>query len=95
LLRSGTSVGANSRAAESERSRPEFVAKLGDCLGDLSETDSWLELMAAKGIIPRYRLTPPTHATRELIAILTSITKKARNRYSPNFPCATPSPTKF
>ncbi len=33
VLRSGTSVGANYREACRSRSKAEFIAKLGDCLG--------------------------------------------------------------
>jgi four helix bundle protein len=32
VLRSGTSVGANYREAHRARSKPEFIAKIGDCL---------------------------------------------------------------
>ena len=32
VLRSGTSVGANYREANRARSKPEFIAKIGDCL---------------------------------------------------------------
>ena len=80
VLRSGTSVGANYREADSGRSKPEFIAKMGDCLKELSETDYWLELMAAEEIIPADRLVPLMQETRELIAIFTTIIKKARSQ---------------
>jgi four helix bundle protein len=56
VLRSGTSVGANYREADSGRSKPEFIAKMGDCLKELSETEYWLELMAAEKVLPSDRL---------------------------------------
>jgi four helix bundle protein len=37
-LRSGTSVGANYRQAYRARSKPEFISKCGDSLGELEET---------------------------------------------------------
>ena len=80
ILRSGTSVGANYREADSGRSKPEFIAKMGDCLKELSETDYWLELMAAEEIMPPDRLAPLQQETRELIAIFTTIIKKARTQ---------------
>lgn len=39
VLRSGTSVGANYREAFRSRSKLEFIAKIGDCLKELAETD--------------------------------------------------------
>jgi len=45
LLRSGTSVGANYRAACRARSKAEFVAKLGIVLEESDETVFWLELL--------------------------------------------------
>jgi hypothetical protein len=41
VLRSGTSIGANYREAYRGRSRPEFIAKCGDCLREIEE---WSEL---------------------------------------------------
>jgi four helix bundle protein len=80
VLRSGTSVGANYREADSGRSKAEFIAKMGDCLKELSETEYWLELMAAEEILSSDRLAPLIQETRELIAIFTTIIKKARGR---------------
>jgi len=77
VLQSGTSVGANYREADSGRSKPEFIAKMGDCLRELSETDYWLELMAVEEIVSAGRLAPLMKETRELIAIFTTIIKKA------------------
>jgi four helix bundle protein len=78
VLRSGTSVGANYREADSGRSKAEFIAKMGDCLKALSETEYWLELMAAEEILSSDRLAPLIQETRELIAIFTTIIKKSR-----------------
>jgi four helix bundle protein len=41
LLRSGTSIGANYRAACRARSRAEFIAKLGIVLEEADETAFW------------------------------------------------------
>ena len=78
VLRSGTSVGANYREADSGRSEAEFIAKMGDCLKELSETEYWLELMAKEEILSSDRLAPLIQETRELIAIFTTIIKKSR-----------------
>jgi four helix bundle protein len=45
LLRSGTSVGANYRAACRGRSRAEFIAKLGIVVEEIDESVYWLELL--------------------------------------------------
>ena len=41
VLRSGTSVGANYREASRARSKAEFIAKMGDCLKELGESEYW------------------------------------------------------
>ncbi|RLD98018.1 MAG: four helix bundle protein [Bacteroidetes bacterium] len=56
VLRSGTSVGANYREANRGRSKAEFVAKLGDCLKELDETDYWLSLLVKSEIVPVSRM---------------------------------------
>ena len=56
VLRSGTSVGANYREAHRARSKPEFIAKVGDCLKELDETAYWLELLTESGIVPSVKL---------------------------------------
>jgi len=78
LLRSGTSVGANYREAHRARSKAEFISKVGDCLKEADETFYWLELMADENIVPRPRLSPLIGETNELIAILVTISKRAR-----------------
>ncbi len=45
VLRSATSIGANYREASRGRSKPEFIAKIGDCLREAEETGYWLELL--------------------------------------------------
>lgn len=80
VLRSGTSVGANYREASRSRSRAEFIAKLGDSLKELSETEYWLELMADEEIVPASRMAPLLAETRELLAIFVSSINTARHR---------------
>ena len=78
LLRSGTSVGANYREANQGRSRAEFLAKMGDCLKELSETDYWLELLSAEDFGDKSYCEDLLQETRELIAIFTSIIKNTK-----------------
>jgi four helix bundle protein len=80
VLRSGTSVGANYREATRARSTAEFVSKVGVSLQELGETDYWLELLAASGIVPEARLADLRNELNELTAILVSSVKTAKKR---------------
>jgi four helix bundle protein len=74
MLRSGTSVGANYRAACRARSKAEFVAKLGVVLEEADETVFWLELLQESSLISAQKLAPLVQEARELTAIfVTSI----------------------
>ena len=79
VLRSGTSVGANYREAHRARSKAEFIAKIGDCLKELDETAYWLELLAESGIVPTPKLAALLDETNQLLAILTTTSKNAKN----------------
>ncbi len=79
VLRSATSVGANYREADEGRSKAEFIAKMGDSLRELSETEYWLELLIDSGTIKAETMTPLLVETRELKAIFSTIIRKARS----------------
>ena len=78
VLRSGTSVGANYREAHRSRSKPEFIAKLGDCLKELAETAYWLELLAESGIVAPPKLARLCDECNQLLAIFNTISKKTK-----------------
>jgi four helix bundle protein len=78
VLRSGTSIGANYRAACRARSRAEFVAKLGIVLEEADETTFWLELMRDSGIFPEEKLKNIVHEAKELVAILVASVRTAK-----------------
>jgi four helix bundle protein len=79
VLRSGTSVGANYREADEGRSRAEFIAKMGDSLRELSETEYWLELLIESEIVKPDLMAPLLEETRELKSIFSTIIRKARS----------------
>jgi four helix bundle protein len=56
LVRSGTSVAANYRAACRARSKIEFVAKMGVVLEEADETQLWLELIIEAALIAAKRV---------------------------------------
>ena len=78
-LRAGTSIGANYREASRARSRLEFIAKVGDCLKEADETEYWLELLADEAFLSPQDAAPLLDESRQLIAILTTIVRKAKD----------------
>ena len=70
ILRSGTSIGANYRAACRGRSRAEFAAKLGIVLEEADETVFWLELIQGANIVPKEKLSALTKEANELVATI-------------------------
>ena len=80
LLRSGTSVGANYRAACRARSKTEFIAKLGVVAEEADECAFWLELIM-EGQLLKLRLIESLYQeTKELIAIFTTTLKSAKSK---------------
>jgi len=82
VLRSGTSVGANYREANRARSKPEFIAKIGDCLKELDETAYWIELLTESSIVPDAKLAALRDECDQLVAIFTTISKKTKANVS-------------
>ena len=80
LLRSGTSIGANIEEAQASQSTADFISKYSIACKEARETHYWLRLLAATDILPEHRLSDLLNECNELIAILTSIIKKLRNR---------------
>ncbi|QYK51488.1 MAG: four helix bundle protein [Anaerolineales bacterium] len=79
LLRSATSVGANYRSACRARSRAEFISKLNIALEEADESLYWLELLHAAHLVPASQLLSLIDETNQLVAILTTSTKTARD----------------
>ena len=78
LLRSGTSVAANYRAACRGRSRAEWLAKIGIVVEEADETVFWLEMLADCGVISTKRLKSLTEESEELVAIFGATKHTAR-----------------
>jgi four helix bundle protein len=72
LIRSGTSVGANYRAACRSRSRAEFASKLGVVAEEADETVYWLEVIRDGNLLPAKKLTELLKEADELTAIFTA-----------------------
>lgn len=76
LLRSGTSVGANTRAAFRGRSSREYVAKLGIVIEEADESGFWLELLSDSGIMSTQATGALYKEADELVSIFTSLVKR-------------------
>ena len=77
LIRSGTSVAANYRAACRARSKAEFVAKLGIVEEEADETAFWLELIIETSLLSLTKVKPLLTEASEIVAIMTSSKKTA------------------
>ena len=78
LLRAGTSVAANYRAACRARSRREFIAKLGIVEEEADETVLWMELLGESGTVDVSRLVDLRREANELVAIIVASIRTAR-----------------
>ena len=78
VFRSATSVGANYREACRGRSKAEFISKVGDSLKEIEETEYWLDLLTESGSIKPAKMKDLLDETRQLIAIFTTIAKRAK-----------------
>ncbi len=82
LLRSGTSVGANYRAACRAKSNADFISKMGIVEEEADESIYWMELLIESGILRIEKLESLMKEADELVAITVSSinTAKRRNR---------------
>jgi four helix bundle protein len=80
LLRCGTSVGANYRAACHARSRVEFIAKIGIVTEEADESVFWIELLSDLGMLKKERLEPLLNEARELTAIFNASRQTAKRK---------------
>jgi four helix bundle protein len=78
VLRSGTSVAANYRAACRARSKAEFIAKIGVVVEEADETVFWLELLIETGIVSPARMSNLLDEANELLAIFAASQQTAK-----------------
>jgi four helix bundle protein len=79
LLRSGTSVAANYRAACRARSKAEWVAKIGLVVEEADESLFWLEMLIDCQIVAVDKLQPLIKEGHELSAIFTASRHTAKS----------------
>ena len=79
IIRSGTSVGANYRAACRGRSKAEFIAKLGIVVEEADECCFWLELIVEGDLLPKEKVETLLIEANELTAIFVSSIKTTKS----------------
>ena len=77
IMRSGTSVAANYRAACRARSKAEFVAKLSIVVEEADETVLWLELIRESQLLPESRIKDLLAEANEITAIMVASRRTA------------------
>lgn len=80
LLRCGTSVGANYRAASLGKSPTDFLAKIKICEEEADECQYWLELLIESGTVKPALLAPLLQEARELTAIMAASAISVRHK---------------
>jgi len=80
IVRSGTAVAANYRAAPRAKSTAHFLSKLGDVEEEADETLFWLEMLEESELVTAGKLVALKQEADELVAIVvTSINTARRN----------------
>ncbi len=72
LIRSGTSVAANYRAACRGRSKAEFIAKLGIVEEEADESVFWMELIIESKLVKKDLVIDLMQEGKEITAIMAS-----------------------
>lgn len=78
LVRSGTSVAANYRAACLARSRADFTNKVGIAVEEADESALWMELIIEDGLLSADKVSPLWQEASELTAIFCASIKTSR-----------------
>ena len=93
IVRSGTSIGANYRAACRAKSTADFIAKMAIVEEEADETLFWLELLEESELLPAAKLTAIKQEADELIAITVTSIKTARRNRADNSALRIPNST--
>ena len=86
LLRSGTSIGANYRAACRGKSKADVISKLAIVEEEADETIYWMELLIESKIVHTSRVDALIRETNEILAMVVASIKTLRRAIIGNFP---------
>lgn len=78
LLKSGTSIGANTRESVNAQSKDDFIHKLSVALKEADETAYWLEILLGAEEISQKQFDSLYADLKEVIALLTAIIKTSK-----------------
>src|SRR5689334_18061088 len=78
LVRSGTSVGANYRAACRAKSNADFIAKMGIVEEEADESAFWMEVIVESGLMKEELVKDLMHEADQIAAIVVSSINTAR-----------------
>ena len=78
LIKAGTSVGANYRAACRAKSTADFISKMGIVEEEADETIFWMELLIEAGLVHKDDLIPHLDEANQILAITVSSIRTAR-----------------
>lgn len=78
LLRAGTSVGANYRAADRAKSKADFSSKMGTVEEECDESLYWMELLIESGCLRAEAIEDLMNEGREILAMTVSSINTAR-----------------
>ncbi len=84
LLRSGTSVASNYRAACRGRSDNEYYSKISIVIEEADETLFWLELLKDSNIVINSNINNLMHEIEEILKIVVTIRQKLKNKKRSN-----------
>ena len=80
LMRAGTSVGANYRAACRARSRADFASKLAIVEEEADESAYWMELVVEADLMKKELVGPLLSEANELVAIMSASRQSVRSK---------------
>jgi four helix bundle protein len=78
LVRSGTSVGSNYRAACRAKSGADFIAKMGTVEEEADESSFWLEVIIESGLMKEELVKDLLDEADQIVAIIVSSINTAR-----------------
>ena len=78
LVRSGTSIGANYRAACRAKSMPDMINKMKIVEEESDETEYWLELLTEAGLVHQSQVADIYKETDEILAMTVASIKTLR-----------------
>jgi four helix bundle protein len=79
LIRCGSSVGTNYRAACRAKSKPDFVSKMSTVEEEADETIYWTELLTDSGIVKLKRIAGLMDEADQIVSIVVASIKTARS----------------